>query len=239
VTNTNYGQTGSAAVVTGYPVVTSQLAPETGSASATTYNPNPDGHTVYVYTPGSHFGVPGTVALSQPFVITAAAQTTVGQIAGTVNVAPNFMNYVGRAVRICGAGYKTSTTADTITSFSLYWDAEGSNATAGTPVLIGKVQATWPTALAAAANYTFCFDVMTTVAATTATGGTMFASYGFMTGGQASAGANPGVGPLLTTAAVGSLNLALNGRFSILYNHSTGTDGSGFTLNNLRIESLN
>ena len=239
VTNTSYGQTGSAAVVTGYPVVTSQLAPEAGSASSTTYNPNTNGRTTYGYIAGSHLGIPGVVASYQPFPIATAAQTTVGEVVGTAYLPPGFMNMVGRQLRVCGFGFKTSTVADTITSFSVYWDAEGSNISAGTPVLIGKVQATYATALAAAANYQFCETFVTTVAAATATGGSILPTSGTMVAGQASAGANPSPGILLGVAAVGSLNLNLNARLSILYNHTTGTDGSGVTLNNLTVEVLN
>lgn len=240
VANTTYGQASSGqAQFTGYPVVTSQLAPEVGSASATTYNPNSDGHTVYTYTIGSHVGVPGTVSLSQPFPITAAAQTTVGEVLGTVNVAPGFMNYVGRAVEICGLASKTSTTADTVDSFKLLWDAEGSNVTAGTPVTIGTLVGTPATALAAAANFHFCFQVMTTVASTTATGSSIFATDGYYTVAQTSAGANPSAGVISNTATVGSLNTSLNGRFSILMAHTTGTDGAGVLLQNLSVRVLN
>jgi len=248
VANATYGQaasttgagglfTAGGAQITGYPVVTSQLAPEVGSASATAYNPNDNGHTVYSYVPGSHLGISGVVAYSQPFPIAVAAQTTVGEVIGTIHLPPGFMNYVGRSIRICGLAFKTSTTADTISNIQLWWDAEGSNVTAGTPVQLTDARVT--ATLTGASNYQFCQNISTTVAASTATGGTIIPGQGYIMDATIAAGTVHAAAPEALVAAVGSLNLALNSRIEILYNHTTGTDGSGVTLQGVTVEVLN
>ena len=237
VKNTNYGQAGSGAQITGYPVVTSQLAPEAASASASTYNGNPNGKTIYGYIPGSHFGTPGLTALEFPFPITTALQTTVAGVAGSIYLPPGYMNYVGRGIRVCGLLFKTSTTADTVSKIQLWWDAEGSNVTAGTPVQLTNAQVT--NTLSSAANYQFCQDIYTTVAAAGATGGTIIPGQGYLTDSNITAGTAPVSGPTNLVAAVGSLNLALNARLDVVYNHTTGTDGSGVTLQGVTVTPLN
>lgn len=237
LTNTTYGQTGVGAVFTSYPVVTSQLAPEAASASAATYNGNNSGHTVFSFVPGSHVGIPGVVASNLPYPITTAMQTTVPAVAGSIYLPPNFMNGVGRSIKVCGLLYKTSTTADTVTKVQLWWDAEGSNVSAGTPVQLTNTQVT--NTLAAAANYQFCQVITTTVAATTATGGTIIPGQGWLTEAQVAAGAAPVGGPTDLVAAVASLNLALNSRLDVVYNHTTGTDGTGVILQGATVEVIN
>jgi hypothetical protein len=240
IANSTYNQAGSTVGVstlfkggmqfTGYPVVTNTLAPEIGSASATAYNPNEEAHATYAYVPGSRLGTAGVQSEHLIFPITAAAQTTVGEVAGTFPLPANFMNYVGRTLEVCGLFVKTGTTADTLTKFQLWWDAEGSNVTAGTPVQLTNMQSTYATALAAAANFQFCQQVTTTVASTSATGGTITPGQGWLTVTQVAAGANPSAGSTNLVAAVGSLNLALPAHLTLVVNHTTGTDGAGATL---------
>ncbi len=246
--NTTYGQSSSAtgaaglfskggAQVTGYPVVTSQLAPNLNSVSAQSLNPSNGGVTIYKYVPSSRVGLAGVQSNFQSFPITSAAQSTVGQVAGTIPLPPNFMNYVGRTIEVCGMLSKTSTTADTITNIQLWWDAEGSNVTAGTAVELSNIQITQT--LTAAASLPFCQDLTTTVAAATATGGTIQPGMGWLTEGQVAAGTIHTGATNILFAAVGSLNLALNAKLEVVYNHTTGTDGAGVVLLNPTVKVLN
>lgn len=245
--NTTYGEVASVlgantlfnggAQVTGYPVVTSVLNPNLDSASSQQLNPSSGGHTVYKYVPGSHTGIPGVMAQSQTFPITTAAQSTVGQVAGTIKLPANFMNYVGRTIEVCGMLSKTSTNAGTITNIQLWWDAEGSNVTAGTAVQLSNLILT--STDTAAATDSFCQDITTTVAAAGATGGTITPGMGWLTHSQVAAGTLPVAAANSLFAAVGSLNLALPANLEIVYNHTTGTDGAGVLLINPTVKILN
>jgi hypothetical protein len=246
--NATYGQASSAvgaaglfskggAQFTGYPVVTSQLAPNLDSASSQSLNPSNGGITIYKYVPSSRLGLTGLQSNWMSFPTTTAAQTTIGQVAGTIPIPPNFMNYVGRTIEVCGMLSKTSTTADTITNIQLWWDAEGSNVTAGTAVQLSNIQITQT--LTAAANVSFCQDVTTTVASASATGGTLLPGFGWLTESQTSAGTIHAASTNNLFAAVGSLNLALNAKLEVVYNHTTGTDGAGVVLLNPTVKILN
>lgn len=226
------------AQVIGYPVVTSQLAPNLDSASAQSLNPSNGGHTVYSYIPSSRVGIPGVMSFNYSFPVTTAAQTTIGQVVGTIKLPPNFMNYP-RTIQVCGLITKTSTVADTVDKIQLWWDAEGSNVTAGTAVQLSDIRITEATALAAAADFHFCQDITTSVAAATATGGTIVPGDGYATVSQVAAGANPSSGANSLFAAVGSLNLALNANLEIVLNHTTATDGAGAVLVNPTVKILN
>lgn len=248
LSNTTYGQSSSAigaaglfasggAQFTSYPVVTSQLAPNLDSASAQSLNPSNGGHTIYKYVPSNHVGIPGVMTFNQNFPITTAAQTTIGQVAGTIKLPPNFMNYVGRTIEVCGMLSKTSTTADTITNIQLWWDAEGSNVTAGTAVQLSNIQIT--STLTAAATLPFCQDITTTVAAATATGGTIRPGVGWLTEAQVAAGTIHFASSNVLLSDVASLNLALNANLEVVYNHTTGTDGAGVLLINPTVKIVN
>jgi hypothetical protein len=250
ISNTTYGQSPSATGAdtlfakggmqfTGYPVVTNTLAPEIGSASATAYNPNEEAHSTYAYAPSSRLGFPGAQSSHFAFPITAAAQTAVGEVEASFPLGPNFMNYAGRTIEVCGLIAKTSTTADTVDKIQLWWDAEGSNVTAGTPVELTSINVTEATALAAAANFHFCQQITTTVASASATGGTITPGIGYTTVSQVSAGANPSDGSSSLVAGVGSLNLALPAHLSVLLVHSTGTDGAGSILYGATLRVVN
>jgi hypothetical protein len=199
IANSKYSQSGSTVGVgtlfsggaqfTGYPVVTNTLAPMIGSASALQHNPNEEAHATYAYVPGNRVGVPGVQAEHIVFPITAAAQTTVGEVEGSIPLPANFMNYVGRTIEVCGLISKTSTVADTVDDIQIWWDAEGSNATAGTPVELSSIKLTSTGTAAFTTN--FCQQLTTTVASTSATGGSIQPGQGWLTKSQVSAGTVP------------------------------------------------
>ena len=126
----------------------------------------------------------------------------------------------------------------TIEGISLQWDSFGQN-TAGLPVKVADMTATPTSANSGSVlNVSFCTNLVTTVAGAGATAGTILPYAGQSTWGVTSAGVQPTSAPLDTTAAVGSLNLASEARLHVVYTHTTGTDGAGFTLNGITIESL-
>lgn len=239
VTNTSYGQTGVGATVTALTLNTSPIDPQVTIVSTTTvYVPNAGGRTTYTYAPGSHIGTPGLPALSLPFTISAADATTVPSVLGTINVPPGFMNAVGRNIEVCGKASTSASTA-TIGSIQFQWDAVGQN-TAGKGVQIGNLGLTPATAFSTTAVYTFCEQFTTTVAAATATGGSIQATGGYIaTSGVATAAAGQGAGSDPTIAATGSLNLAADARLNVIYVHTTGTDGTALTLQDLTFKVLN
>jgi len=248
--NATYGQAASAtgaaglfskggAQFTGYPVVTNTLAPEIGSASALAHNPSEEAHATYAYVPGGRLGAVGIQSSHFLFPITAAAQTTIGEVEGSIPLPANFMNYIGRTIEVCGLIVKTSTVADTVDEIQIWWDAEGSNVTAGTPVQLSSIKITEATALAAAANFHFCQQLTTSVASTSATGGSIIPGLGWASVSQVSAGANPSGGSSSLVAAVGSLNLALPAHLTIELKHTTGTDGAGSTLQGATVRVIN
>jgi hypothetical protein len=247
IDNSKYGQTGSrtgaaspflgGAQITGYPVVTNTLAPEIGSASALQHNPNFESHATYAYIPGMHVGVPGIQGQHIVFPITAAAQTTIGEVVGTIPLPANFMNYVGRTIEVCGLISKTSTVADTVDDIQIWWDAEGSNVTAGTPVQVSSIKLTSTGTAAFTTN--FCQQITTTVASTSATGGSLTPGQGWLTKSQVAAGTVPVAASSSLVAAVGSLNLALPAHLTIELAHTTGTDGAGATLLGATVRIVN
>lgn len=236
VTNTTYGQTGSTATVTAITVNTSQIQPETTIISTTSvYVPNPGGRNAYSYVPGSHIGTPGLVASELVFPIGAAAATTVPDVEGTINLPPGFMNFVGRTIEICGYMTTTASTA-TIENVQMQWDSQGQN-TAGKGVPLVDMTAT--TTLATTGHISFCADLQTTVASASATGGTINAIGGFQTvSGVTIAGTNA-AGTNTITGGAGSLNLADSARINVIYLHTTGTDGAGYTLQSLTAKVIN
>lgn len=232
VTNTTYNQTGVGAVVSALTLNTSPIEPQATVISTTSiYVPNPGGRTTTSYAPGSHIGSAVTVPSALAFTIGAAAGTTVPDVIGTINLAPNAMNLVGKTLEICGEATTTASTA-TIVDIQFQWDAMGQN-TAGKGVPIGDMTATPAAALATAGHATFCQDFQTTVASASATGGSInhVNSYGAV--GGVSLIAPGALSDALTPGAVGSLNLAVDARINVIYLHTTGTDGAGWTLQNL------
>ncbi len=247
IANSTYSQSGSTVGVnalfkggmqfTGYPVVTNTLAPEIGSVSALQHNPNEEAHATYAYVPGNRVGFPGVQAQHILFPITAAAQTTIGQVEGSFPLPANFMNYIGRTIEVCGLISKTSTVADTVDDIQIWWDAEGSNVTAGTPVQLSSIKLT--STGTAAFTMQFCQQLTTTVASTTATGGTIQPGQAWLTKSQTSAGTVPVAAAASLIAAVGSLNLALPAHLTVELAHTTGTDGAGSTLQGATVRVIN
>lgn len=232
LTNTAYGQTGSTASVTAITLSTSPIQPVSTTTSTTAvYVPNPGGRTTMVYAPGSHIGAGGTITSTLAYVIGAAAATTVPNVAATVNIAPGMMNQLGKVLEICGE-MTTTASAATIVDVQFQWDSMGQN-TAGKGVVIGDMTATPAAAIATAGHATFCQDFQTTVVSATATGGSInhINSYGAV--GGVSLIAPGALSDALTPGAVGSLNLAVDARINIIYLHTTGTDGAGWTMQNV------
>jgi hypothetical protein len=62
---------------------------------------------------------------------------------------------------------------------------------------------------------------------------------GWLTEGQVAAGTIHTGATNILFAAVGSLNLALNAKIEVVYNHTTGTDGAGVVLLNPTVKILN
>ena len=233
VANTTYGQSGAAAIVSALTLNTSPIEPLATQTSTTAiYVPNPGGRTTYTFAPGSHIGATGMVAQEQLFTIGAAAATVVPNVVGTINLAPGVMNVVGKTLEICGTMTTTASTA-TIVDVQFQWDAMGQN-TAGKGVLIGDLTATPSAALATTGHATFCQDFTTTVASASATGGTILAGNGYgAVGGLTLLGAGALSNSMATVAGTGSLNLAVDARINVIYLHTTGTDGAGWTLQSL------
>lgn len=241
VTNSTYGITGSTATVSAITVNTSPIQPiSTATSTTSVYIPNPGGKTTYTYTPSASLGALGvTIGRAQAFTIGAAAATTVPNVVGTINLAPNAMNVVGKTLRVCGIMTTTASTA-TIVDIQFQWDAMGQN-TAGKGVLIADLTATPAAALATAGHATFCQDFMTTVASASATGGTIQETNGFGgVGGLTlvAPGALADCLPGASAGGVGSLNLAVDSRINIIYLHTTGTDGAGWTLQSLTAQLI-
>jgi len=239
VTNTTYNQAASNAVVTAIPVNTSPIAPQASTVSTTSvYVPNPNGRTTYSYVPSSRMSLPGVTSGNLAFPISAADATTVPSVLGTLNISPQFMNYPGRTIEICGKATTSASTA-TVVAISFQWDAFGQN-TAGKGVVIGNLAVTPATAFATTQVDTFCDDFETTVASASATGGSINTVGGYLnTSGVSAAAAGQAAGSDATVGAVGSLNLADPARINVIYTHTTGTDGTALTLQDLTVKVIN
>jgi hypothetical protein len=232
VTNTAYGQTGSNATFTGYPVNTAPIALQLGGASTTSdYVGNSNAHTAYAYAPAYKAPIPGVVTVSLPFTAgPSTVATTVPQIIGTVALPPSgFLNSVGQGLRVCGKATLTENASGTLEELQFLWDAPGSNA-AGVPVILGTLAAT-VTGTAAAYNEPFCVDLITTVSSSSATGASILPTDGLFLNTLA-AGSAAGVAGIDTNTgtATGSLNLAgtagYTTRLHVVQLHSGGTDVS-------------
>lgn len=234
VANTTYNQLGSNAVVSALTLNTSPIVPQSTVVSTTSvYVPNPGGRTTYSYAQTPAGSAPGLPSQWLPFVISAADATTVPSVIGTINMPTGYMNTLGKTIRVCGYGTTTASTA-TIEEIQLQWDAVGQN-TAGKGVLVGDgtAVATWATA----GHISFCEDLTTTVAAATATGGSLLMSNAFGGSSGLSSVTGGGMGGNMT-AAIGSLNLAADARINVIYVHTTGTDGAAITLESLTARVL-
>jgi hypothetical protein len=221
------------------------LSPQAAPTNSTAiWNPNVDGRTTYAYAPGSRPGIPGVTASMLPYTACGAAPgTTVPCIMASVPLPPGEMAYVGRTLRVCGEMNEASAgSTATISDVFFYWDAQGSNVTGGYPVKIGGPAITNTLVTSNADTWTFCQDLKTTVVGTTVTGGSIFATSGYVCATYGVVGALGGSCTNSTAvAAVGSLDvLAIEGsRIDIIYNHTTGTDGAAPLVSDLHIEDVN
>ena len=252
LTNTSYGQTGSGATVAAYPVVTSPLpvfsGGQDGSAPNSYLEGNTASRTVYQYQPGASPGTPGINRVYAPFNITTAAASTVPQIMGTIDVPAGFMNYVGRQIEICGLAYSSTQGASTIVQIEFEWDAQGSNVTTGLPVKLGGPMALGTLTTGTVGYFDFCQDISTTVAAATATGGSLLAGHGYLAECALNTCATPFVAPNVGQAAsastgsapagVASLNLAGPARIHIVMVQTTSSTAVP-KLFNLSVKVLN
>jgi hypothetical protein len=238
LTNATYGQTGVGAVVSALTLNTSPIEPEASIVSTTTiFVPNPGGHTIYVYTPGSHIGTAGIPTATLAFPVSGSAASTVPTVLGTVNIPPGFMNYVGRTIEICGRSGITTGSTTTVINLSFQWDSMGQN-TAGKGVVIGNLGETPVAAFQTTEMDSFCETFQTTVAGPTATGGSINQIGGSITTSGVSASANgQGAGGDAQTGAIPSLNLAADARINVIYLHTTGTFAP--TLQGLSVKVVN
>ena len=241
ITNATYGQTGSTANVTAYPVVTSPQAVGLGGLStASYYIGNSNSRTVYQYQPGATWGTRGIVRSAGQFHITTAAASTVPQVLGTLAIPSGFMNYAGRSIRVCGMAYSSTQGASTVVSIKFEWDAQGSDVTTGLPVILGGPLVTNTLTTGTIASFSFCQDLTTTVASASATGGTILAGNGYLIESALNTGATPAAGPSIIQAGagVGSLNLAGPARLQIVMVQTTSSTAVP-ALQNLTVQVLN
>ena len=237
ISNATYGQTGSAAIITGYPVVTSPQTFQLGGVSSTSYYaPNSNARTSYAYTAGAHLGLNGIVPSSGPFTVSATLGSTVPFVLGSVQIPAGYLNAYGRTIRVCGHITDAATDVDTITAVQFWWDAQGSDVTTGIPVLVANDQIT--ATLTASTNRDFCQKIETTVASASATGGTLYSLDGWIAEGQVAAGTIHFMEPNITTAAVGSLNLAESAQIDIVFVETTSSVDTP-KLQNVTVEVLN
>jgi len=237
VTNTNYAQTGSAAIVSALTVNTAPLHLLATTASTTSaYIGTPSGRTTYAYAPTGQVSSQGLTATQRPYTVAPAAATTVPEVIATMPVPIGAMNTVGRT--LCIAGQATEASAGstaTVQNFEFLWDAAGSNTT-GAPVIIGQEQltATLVTSNADFWNFQGCFQVQTAGAGVTAGAvqdldGRLISIYG--AGSLGNAGTE-------VLSQVASLNLAGTGgntqRVHVVWLHTTATDGAGVQVTGLR-----
>ena len=234
VTNTTYGQTGSTAQVSALTLATSPIAPQSGVISTTSvYIPNAGGRTTYAYVPGSHVGTPGLPMAFLPFTAAPVTGSTVPTVIGTVNLPPNFMNWVGRTIEVCGEAVNASSQS-TIQNIQFQWDAIGQNS-GGKGVLVGNLTTT--KTASTVMQSTFCEDFQTTVAGTSATAGSIQNNGGYLTSCIASLSAC-GNGGNTIQGATASLNLDNEARLNVIYLETTG-DTDGETLQGLTFKVLN
>lgn len=224
IANTTYGQTGSNAIVSALTVNTARIWVGVGGTSSTSdVVGNSGARQAYAMTPGIHVGTPGTGSVELAYTAATAPATTVPAIVGTIHLLPNYMNFIGRTIRICGTLKENAGSTATVETIGFYWDADGSNATGAGVLITGP---TITTTLSATPNFQFCQDLTTTVSGAGATAGSIQATQGYITAVNGAAGTVSVTTPTVPGAAIGSLNLAGEARIDIDYLHTTGTDGT-------------
>ena len=242
VANTTYGQAASNFVgYTGYPVNTSRIWVGTGATSSTSdYVGNTSSRTTYAYAPSNHLGTPGIMASNTAFHSATAPASTVPAVLGTVTIPAGALNYVGSNLEVCA--YWTEASAGstaTVSTLEFLWDADGSNTT-GAGVILGTVTVTATLVTSNADQWYGCGDLQTTVSGAGATAGSIQLDGGFLTTSYGAATTvSAASGPAIGAAAVGSLNLAGEGRIDVVYLHTTGTDGAAPTATGITVKRLN
>ena len=241
VANTTFNQVGATATVTAITLSTSPISPYVTTTSTTSiYVPNPGGRTTYTYTPTAGLGAPGGMPSAWlPFTIGAAAATLVPNVVATVNLPPQFANILGRKFQICGDLTTTASVA-TIIDIQFQWDSMGQD-TAGKGVLVGDMTGVVTTALVTAGHATFCQDFMTTVAGAAATAGSINHTNSYGGIGGLTIAPSGVLADCMTGATNGGtalLNLSVDSRINIIYLHTSGTDGAGWTMQHLTIKQI-
>lgn len=226
ITNATYGQVGSAAVVSALTLATSRIANGIGATSSTAdVVGNSDARQTYAYASSgqSSLQIPGIDRAPLTFTAAVAPATAVPAIIATLPIPPGWMNQVGKAFRVCGSNIGGGGSTATVTSFKVYWNADGSNTTGAGVLLPGP---TLTSTLSATPGFTWCQVYQTTVAGAGATAGSIQATTGFMTVSNGAAGVAGVTAPTQPGAAVASLNLAQEARIDVDFLHTTGTDGT-------------
>lgn len=240
IANTAYGQAASNAVVSALTVNTARIWIGLGGTSTTGDQVgNSNARTAYNYVSGSRVGIPGFESSSQAFTAQAnGGASTAPAVLGTIEVPPGAMNAVGKKIRVCGNLTAGGGSTATIIQIEFYWDADGSDVTGSGVILPGpKITST----VSATPAYQFCQDLITTVAGTGATAGSIQSTDGYITQAlstASTAAANFFTAQTLVAAAVGGLNLAQEARLHVTMLHTTGTDAA-YTLNSLTIAAVN
>jgi hypothetical protein len=233
VTNATYGQTGSSAVVSALTVNTSPIALQLGGGNNQVGTGNSGAHTTYAYASSAHLGAATVLTANLPFTATAGgASSTNPVVMATLPIPANFLNQVGKTIRVCAKMKQTLANSPTIENWQVYWDGAGSD-TAGSPVEIANIQGT-ATFTNVAYNGSFCESFTTTVSGAGVTAGSIIGGANTASMGIASAPTN--LVTMLDTfnAATASLNLAggagFTSRLHIVTNHTTGADGASQVL---------
>ena len=259
IVNTTYGQAANPCTTSQFgagcynaqiptiAVTTSPLALQVSTISTAggPYVGNTNTSTSYLYAPTARAGLNGVLGTSWAFPIGAAAGSTVPAVIGTVAIPPGYMNFVGKAIEVCGYAKEAANgSTSTVTTIQVYWDAYGSDTATGVPILIATIPVTNTLVTNDTDQYDFCIDLRTTVAGASATAGTMIQDGGhFCEQYTASSVATlPKCVLNQGGAAVGSLNLSGIGggttRLQIVYLHSTGTDANGVQLQHLTVKDI-
>lgn len=241
MTNATYGTTGSAAIVSALTVNTARIWVGVGGASTTAdVVGNSNARQSYQYTPGQRIGIPGITNASLAFSAATGPLTAAPAIVATIQLPANFMNFVGKKIKICGNLTSQGGSTATVDQIEFYYNADGSN-TAGAGVILPAAKIT--NTLSATPAMRFCQNLTTTVAGAGATAGTIFVDEGDL--GEtmsvaATTAANFFTVPNIVVAGstVASLNLAGEARLDVALLHTTGTDGT-WTANDITVTPLN
>lgn len=239
--NTVYGTTGSAAIVSALTVNTARIWVGLGGASTTSdVVGNSNARQTYQYTPGTRVGAPGITNASLAFGANTGPATAVPGVVATIQLPANFMNFVGKKIKVCGNLTSQGGSTATVDQIEFYWDADGSNAT-GAGVILPAAKIT--NTLSATPALRFCQNLTTTVAGAGATAGTILVDEGDL-GETMSVAATTSTNfftvPNIVVAGstVAALNLASEARLDIAILHTTGTDGT-WTANDITVTPQN